>query len=368
MNICWFIDFFLPHYRGGGQVRLYEIGKRLVKKGHMLTVVTMRQKGAEQPEIIDGIEVWHIGPVVNNPPQRSLLDFLRFFFAIRTWLKTHSHDVVCAEGMSIIPAYLYSPAPVIATVHDVSAGGKDQWIRHGLLSRIGEWLTLHLPCRKIITVSNAMRQAIIDKGVKAEKVVTVYNAVDGEALANIPAINIPKNTIIFIGRFVPHKHVNDLIAAFALVIKKIPNAKLLLIGSGPEEKELKHLTQDYNLKRQVTFETSAESNTAIGMLKSAEVLALPSTREGFGIVLAEAGAVGVPVIAYDIPAVREVVIDKKTGLLVEHTPQALSTAIVDILQHPKKARIMGTTAIKYINEKFSWDYSAKELIDILENV
>ena len=363
MKIVWFIDFFLPHYRGGGQIRLYELGKRLVKQGHTLDVVTMRQVGVQENETLDDINLWHIGPMIENPPHRTLTDFSKFFFAIRKWLKTHSYDVVCAEGFSIIPACLFSPVPVVATVHDVSTGGKDQWINKSVLSFFAEKLTLRLP-KKIITVSNAMHQAIIERGVPQEKIITIYNAVDTQTLNALAAKEVGKNTIIFIGRFVPHKHVDDLIAAFSLVLKKIP-AHLLLVGTGPEEPSLRWLVQEYKLNEKVRFETESETETVIGMLKRASVLVLPSTREGFGIVLAEAGAVGVPVIAYDIQAVREVVVNKKTGLLVEHNSESLASAIVDILTHPKKAVKMGAAGKKYV-AKFSWDKSAKELEKLLK--
>lgn len=347
-------------------MRLYELGKRLVEQGHKLTVVTMQHSNVKEHETLDGIEIYHVGPIIENPPKRRLYDFVRFFFAIRKWLKTNEYDVVCAEGMSIIPAYLFSPAPVIATVHDVSVGGKDQWISKSLLSRIAEWLTLHMCVKKIITVSNAMKQAIIEKGVPQEKVVVIYNAVDARALDKIPEKKIDKNTIMFIGRFVPHKHVDDLITAFSFVVKKIPDSKLLLVGNGPEEEKLRQMAKEYNLNEKVGFATSADKTASIGMLKSVSVLVLPSTREGFGIVLAEAGAVEVPVIAYDLPAVREVVVNNKTGILVEHNPQSLAEAIVAVLNNQKKAKMMGKTARKYITEKFSWDKSAKKLVDVLE--
>ncbi len=365
MRICWFIDFFLPHFRGGGQIRLYEIGKRLVQQGHKLDVVTMKHPDIPENEKLEGIHVWHIGPVIKSPPQRTLADFTKFFFAVRKWLKSHNYDVVCAEGFSIIPACLFSKVPVVATVHDVSTGGKDQWISMGFASALAEKLTLKLP-KKIITVSNAMRKAIIEREVPPKKVVTVYNAVDAQALDAVPAQNIGKNSIIFIGRFVPHKHVDDLIAAFARVLRKRPDAKLLLVGNGPEEQKLRQLVNEFNIKGKVEFHTKAETEKAVGMLKSAAVLVLPSTREGFGIVLAEAGAVSVPVIAYDIPAVREVVVNKKTGLLVDLTGDALAEAITYLIQHPKKAKAMGVAARIYVDRKFSWEKSTEKIIELLK--
>ena len=62
-------DFFVPHYQGGGERRHYEILKRLVKKGHKVDLVCMKIKGVKKHEKIDGINVYHIGPKIANPPK-----------------------------------------------------------------------------------------------------------------------------------------------------------------------------------------------------------------------------------------------------------------------------------------------------------
>ncbi|MBI4147878.1 glycosyltransferase family 4 protein [Candidatus Woesearchaeota archaeon] len=357
MKICWFIDFFLPHYRGGGQERLWQLGKRLVQRGHELTVVTMRHPGVPDHETLDGIDVWHVGPVVARPPQRSLFDFVKFFFAVRRWLRSHEYSVVCAEGLSIIPACLFSRIPVVATVHDVSVGGSDQWMKFGVLSALAEWLTLRLP-EKIVTVSHAMKRVMMERGVSAARIEVVYNAVDAVALDTVSKKSLKVSTVVFIGRLVPHKHVDDLVDAFSGIAHEFPHARLVIFGSGPEEGCVRQEIEQLNLAQKVKVVPDAEDAEKLGVLKGASVLVLPSTREGFGIVLAEAGVCRIPVIAYDIPAVREVVEHGKTGLLAKARDiKGLSYALRAVLKNPKKASAMGRAGRAHILEKFNWDRS-----------
>ncbi len=362
MKICFFIDFFLPHYYGGGQMRLYELTKRLLKKGHEITIVTMQHKGVPIDEVYEGLSIHHIGPVIQQPPQRTLKELVVFFFAIKKWLKQHEYNVICAEGVSLFPCFLFAgKTPVVATIHDVSTGAKDQWFGLGTVSRLGERIALKLPYQKIVTVSGAVKQELVAHyRVAQENIVVIPNAVDDEKLASIPASAMPKKSIVFVGRFIPHKHIGDLVRAFAQVQKEESLATLFLFGSGPEEKNIRELVKKLKLEKTVRFFINAPTREVIGMLKRSRLLVLPSTREGFGITLAEAGALSIPVIAYDIPAVREVVLQNKTGILVPpRDVEKLTGAILSLLKNQKKAEMLGKAAQKYICSAYRWDRSAQ---------
>ena len=107
MKICYVIDFFVPHYQGGGERRLYEIAKRMIKKGHSVDVLCMKIKGVPDYENIDGINVYHIGPTIKNPPYRSPLDFLKFIVAVFKWLMRNKYDVVDAQAFIPLFQRLY---------------------------------------------------------------------------------------------------------------------------------------------------------------------------------------------------------------------------------------------------------------------
>ena len=371
MKICFFIDFFLPHYYGGGQVRLCELAKRLQKKGHEITIVTMRHPNVSEQETVEGLNIQHIGPVIQHPPTRTIKDLFVFFFAVRTWLKQHRYDVVCAEGMSLFPCYFFAGStPVVATVHDVSTEAKDQWFGLGTISRLGEKVALKLPYARIITVSNAVKQELISRyHVSQQRIAVIPNAVDAKKLQTVRALPLQKKTLVFIGRFIPHKHVDDLLQAFAKVHKINRSVQLLLFGSGPEEENLRRLTKELLLEKGVQFYINAPTKEVMGRLKCSAALVLPSTREGFGITLAEAGVLGIPVIAYDIPAVREVVLNNKTGILVPvRDVEELANAVLFMLKYPKKAQLLGRAAQSYICSSFNWDVSAQLFDELLKNL
>ena len=148
LKICIVSDFFVPHYQGGGERRYYEILKRLSAKGHLVDLLCMRIKGVEDEEVIEGIKVHHIGPKIEKPPQRGLMDFLRFSVASLVWVLRQKYDVVEGHGIGLVPvslAGLFTKAKSVAMIHDLSSGVPDQWIGFSRLSELGEKLLIRLP-------------------------------------------------------------------------------------------------------------------------------------------------------------------------------------------------------------------------------
>jgi len=366
MRICYLTDFFVPHYQGGGERRYYEIAKRLVKKGHSVDIICMRIHNVCDEEKIDGINVHHIGPTINSPPKRKLSDFFKFLHAQKHWLKKHNYDIIEAQGASIfiLPwAKLFLKKPSIALIHDISSGEKDQWFAFGNISALYEKTITKLPFTKILTVGSGTKNQLIKQhGVKTEQIKVIHNGADLKTIDSVKVKTIQKNTIIFAGRLVPHKHVDDLLKAMQIINKKMRKAKLKIIGTGPQEGTLKKLAKELKLENTQFLGQIKEYEGVIKEIKKSTLLVLPSTREGFGIVLAEANACKKPVIAYDIDGVRDVVQSTKNGLLVPpNNVEELANAILHLLANNKLCLQMGLEGRKRVEEKFTWDKTASEI-------
>ena len=117
-------------------------------------------------------------------------------------------------------------------------------------------------------------------------------------------------TIVFLGRLKRHKLPDHALRAFALIKNELPHAKMWVIGDGDMHEELKKM----NIK-DVVFYGHINDELKYELLRKAHLLLVPSVREGWGLVVTEANAMGTPAIAYDNPGLRDSIVDEKNGHL-----------------------------------------------------
>jgi glycosyltransferase involved in cell wall biosynthesis len=170
-----------------------------------------------------------------------------------------------------------------------------------------------------------------------------------------------KRVILFVGRLVKQKGVLELTLAVRLVKKKIKNAFLLIVGSGPLEAELRRLIRSLNLEHDSLLYGSVPYEHIQDIYKISDVLVLPSIptkswEEQFGHVLAEAMSTEVPVIASSCGAIPEVVLDGKTGFLVKPGDIfELAQKIVTILKDDELRTELGKNGRKHVTNNYSFD-------------
>ncbi len=171
------------------------------------------------------------------------------------------------------------------------------------------------------------------------------------------------------GRLAPHKHVDHLLKVVKSLKTDIPNIKLIIIGNGLEKENLINLTKKYGIKNNVQFMENLSYKELISEMKKSNVLTLPSTREGFGMVLAEANACEIPVVAYASGGVVEVVDDGINGFLVEPSNvKSLENNIKFLLTHHSKRDNLGKNGRKLVEKSFTWDKNVKEILNIYNNI
>ena len=159
---------------------------------------------------------------------------------------------------------------------------------------------------------------------------------NGVNIQEITFVNPSKEykDIIFAGRLIPEKHVDLIINAISKVKKVHPLVKCKIIGNGPSEKYLKQLTSSLNLENNIIFEDFYENHEKLySEIKSSSALILPSKREGFGIIVIEANACGVPVITLDnnMNAAKDL-ITKDNGWIIGDDSEQLSQLINNIIE------------------------------------
>jgi glycosyltransferase involved in cell wall biosynthesis len=165
--------------------------------------------------------------------------------------------------------------------------------------------------------------------------------------------------ILFIGRLVQSKRPLDALTAFRRIAKALPGAHLDVVGDGYLRQRMAALDVP-----NVTIHGHVDNATKESLLDEADLLLFPATLEGWGIVAMEAAAYGVPVVAYDVPGVRDAVVSGTTGVLTASTPVDLADAAISLLGDQPRWAKMSQDA-RHRAEQHSWEQIAERIWSIV---
>jgi glycosyltransferase involved in cell wall biosynthesis len=200
---------------------------------------------------------------------------------------------------------------------------REQWpvVYPGLAGKVGWAIESQVARRafagcQYVAVSQATRDELIRIGVRAADIAVVHNG--AEPAPPVDAVRSPTPLVCTLGRLVPHKQVEHAIDAVAALHAEIPDLRLIVVGAGWWEDELHQYVTARGLDHLVTFEGHAEARRKHEILAASWVLALPSLKEGWGLVVGEAAQHRVPTLAYrSAGGTTESVTDQVTGLLAD---------------------------------------------------
>ena len=212
----------------------------------------------------------------------------------------------------------------------------------------------------IVTVSDSTRYDLLDLGFKNVKVVP-------EGLNFNPLDQVPEKerypVIAYVGRLKRAKRPDHAVKAFKIIKQEIPNAELWVIGDGYFRRHLEKTSTDG-----VKFFGHLNNVERRDLIKRAWVLVNPSVREGFGLNVVEANALGTPCTAYDVEGLRDSIMDDETGLLVRsRRVKDLADKIVMILMNTMLREKLSQKALDY-SKQFGWDKSAEVFLKILQQI
>lgn len=340
---------------GGAEVFTHEVAKRWATQGHEVSLFTSRFPGSGERERIDGVDVFRAGNRVTVYRQ-----------AIRFWRRSQSHayDVVIDEINTrpfMTPTFVDSETKVFALIHQLA---REYWFYEVPfpLSYIGyyfletHWLKKYrkFPC---ITVSESTKLELHELGF--DNVSVVSEGISVRPLSEVPD-KPARPTFIYLGRLTRAKKPEDAVAAFGLAKKVLPSARLWVVGEGYMRKRL-----EKGAPNDVEFMGGVTESEKFRLLRDSHILLVPGTREGWGLVVSEANAMGTPAIAYDVPGLRDSVLHEKTGIVLkENTPRAMADWCVRLLQQPILRSQLAERALDW-SRRFSWDLTAKQFMEIL---
>jgi len=220
------------------------------------------------------------------------------------------------------------------------------------------WFLFSVP-DKVHLYGKSMIKYAKKAGVKEEKITVIPTGINFEKFSKAqPAdrkeLGIKKNgfVILYAGLIVPRKGIDIMLKVVKRLSKKQKNIKLLLVGEGPEKEKYQEIAKSYGIKDNVLFKSWRKDIPNI--MKSADILLLPSRGEGLPGIVMEAMASGLPVVASNIPCIPDLIDDKKTGFLCKQDDLNEFSKAVKKLAKSKNLRLnMGKTGQQKIS-KFKW--------------
>lgn len=373
-RVAFVSDAVWPYNKGGKEKRLHEITRRMVKEGRRVDVYTMKWwNGADSIVTKDGI---HLHAITRQYPlykgdRRSISQALLFSLGCFKLL-FRRFDVLDVDSMPFFPLF---PARIVcwlrgkkmhATWHEV--WGRDYWKHYmggvsGLFGAATEWLAMKTP-DVIISNSNYTTKRLQQVGVR-KQIVTVPLGVDVETIIAVPAHEL-QSDIIFAGRLLPNKNVGLLIRAVKLVKRTHKDVRCLIVGNGPERASLEALVAELKLQNNVTFFNFLEDhNELYSLMKSSKTFVLPSVREGFGLVVVEANACGLPVITttHEHNAARDLIVEGYNGYLADADVKHLARQIRAVLRTHQQMTPVQTVEQQF--KRYRWNFAAEDVEKVL---
>jgi glycosyltransferase involved in cell wall biosynthesis len=341
---------------GGAEVFTHEVARRWVAAGDSVTLVTSNFHDGMKQEVVDGVETIRLG--------NYLSVFCRAERLYKRTLMGHYDAIIDEYTLRPFMAVKYAQEPVIFLVHEL-AREKYFYELPPILSHLGyywfepRWLKIYKNV-PTVTVSNSTKDDLASFGFR--RVDIVPEGIDFEPLERI-ATKEEKPTLLFVGLLKKANLVDHVVSAFRMISEKEEDAKLWIVGRGPQLAKLERMAKGLN----VEFFGYIDEDKKVDLMRKAHALLVPGVREGWGLVVTEANACGTPAIGYNVPGLRDSIRDGITGLLCDSNPSSMAAVTLRFLHDTGQRENLTLNALNW-SRGFSWDKTARLFRGLLQRV
>ena len=377
---------------GGVELHATNLSKELVRRGHKVTYFTGAIPNCKNKTTIDNLNIKRIDlcTLIKRSYKAQQLNFLRqSLFLIKTKLSRHK-KIVENEDFDIYHGHIYSAglaayslskkqkAASINTIHGSYYKYWKQLTKNKLTvafyknmeRRLAPYLAkkstyqIHTDFDFAETVRNWCKPRI------QKKIVTVLNGVDIKKfkpdIKPHPELSGKKGPIIMTTRRLVTKNgVIFLVRAFKNILKKSPKAELVIIGDGPEKQKIEKEIQKLGIATQTHLIGMVTNDQIPSYLAVADIIVVPSIVEASSISVLEAMAMRKPIVASDIPGIREITnYGKNCKLVTPMNSKELATGIIDLLENKEKSEELANLGHEEILKNYTWEKKAKEIEEI----
>ena len=353
-----------PH-GGGSEVYVEKIAAELIRRGHRATLFCAAHSEGPADEVSEsGLRIVRRGGRHTVYLQAALF-YLVGVFGVGPLSRRRGGrpDVIVDVGNGLpFLSPLWAFCPVIALVHHVH---REQWpvVLSPRLARVGWWIESWLAPRvyrrsRYVTVSAATRDELAVLGVDPERMTIIHNGTP-EMRPSAPVARTPEPSLVVVGRLVPHKRVEMALDAVAGLTGEFPGLTLSVAGQGWWEDELRAYAVTLGIADRVRFAGFVSDEEKRVLMSRAWVALTPSLKEGWGLTIVEAGAVGTPNIAFrGAGGVEESLVDGQTGLLADDPADFVAKVRVLLADDALRAE-MGSAA-RVHSDRFTWQSAGEK--------
>ena len=330
-----------PPVLGGSEIEAQRVCAALIRRGHRVTVLCAG--GPPMPDVADWLDPAGV-------PVR--------IFARRS--SGRIRDYAFALGV----------AWTLFKERRNATSMRASWLGRLELRWLDKW------ARRVMILNPGIAAEAVAAGLDPQRLLWMPNPIDtDEFVPHGPGarqdlrdrFRIPAGAgaVIYVGRLAPEKELSSLIGAFAAVVRRMPEALLILIGDGPCRQELETRAAQLGLAAHVRFEGRQPAASICHWLQASDLFALVSSNEGFPCSLSEAMAAGLPSVVSDIPGSAQLIDSGVHGLVVPVGDEArIAEAIAGLLADPESRARMAEAARRRIVE----NYSTAKVLDRYERL
>ena len=344
-----------------------------------LHVIALVRPWEKPPLLLE--EVKRLGITYTTLPTRvrpgaDPLRILRVIWALYRIFRQQRFDLLHTHGyfadICALPIARLCRIPALSTCHGfINTDWKLQ-----LNNRMDLW-SLRL-CKRVLAVSDGIRNGLEERGINKEKIRVITNAVPVPSLAmqndkdrrcfrQQHGISPEEFVFVYVGRLSEEKGLHYLLEAFSGLIRSAICARLVLIGDGPQLKMLEQRVAELDLERQVSL-TGFQKQIS-PWLAIADCFVLPSLTEGTPMALLEAMAAGVPIVATGVGGVPDVITNGVNGLLVPcANAEALRDGMSRIIAHPELREKYRCEARKTVESRYSVQPWCQKILQIYQDL
>lgn len=372
---------------GGAEKHLHRIFSRIVGMGHQVVLLTTAFAGAQEREIVDGIQVVRKGG--------DLLFQLTVAKNLKALDREFHFDVV-VEDLNKLPVFTpqLTKKPVLVQMHHLWR--KSIFAEACFPVAFGVWLFETIipwfyKCKNFVVVSPSTKQELSALGIPEKQIEVIYNGSDdlsqtasgaeaalraetapGTALraetAPGTAQTVPTPYFLWLSRVHKYKGIWTALEAFEIFAKSHPDVKLKIAGDGPLLKKIPAWLNARGLSERVMLCGFVSLEKKQSLLAGAVALLQTSYKEGWGLTVMEAAAHQVPSIASDVPGLRDSVRNGETGVLFPAgDANACAAAMSKVYEDSALQKSLGEAAANYA-KSFSWETATDQTLKLLEQV
>lgn len=378
MKILMLTWEYPPRVVGGIARVVHDLSHRLIKDGHEVTVVTYKEGNVEDFEDDNGVKVYRVNNYMINPN-----NFIDWIMQLNFNLISKATEIINKEGpFDVIHAHDWLVAyaaktlkdsfktPIIATIHATEAG-RNSGIHDEVQRYINdtEWM-LTYESTEVIVNSNYMKSELQRLfGLPYEKInvvpngvnLNLYNGVEKDYNFRRQYAADNEKIILFVGRLVYEKGIQNLIAAMPKVLNGYHDSKLIIAGKGGMIDELRDEVRRLNIENKVYFTGYLNLNQVTKMYKCADVAVFPSTYEPFGVVALEGMLSGTPVVVSDVGGLNEIVQHRENGMKsYAGNPNSIADSILELLYNPGLGAEVSRAAKAKVKAQYNWNKIAQD--------